>query len=89
MAANNSDRILRFSPATKTFRSYPSPTRVTFLRDFSFTKDGRVCSSQSNLPAYAIEGAVPSYICIDPTGGERDRAAFAGSLRTPPQLQQE
>jgi len=79
MAANNSDRILRFSPATKTFRSYPSPTRVTFLRDFSFTKDGRVCSSQSNLPAYAIEGAVPSYICIDPAGGERDRAAFAGA----------
>ena len=77
MAANNSDRILRFSPATKTFRSYPSPTRVTFLRDFSFTKDGRVCSSQSNLPAYAIEGAVPAYICVDPTGGERDRAAVA------------
>jgi hypothetical protein len=37
MAANNSDRVLRFSPATKTFLSYPSPTRVTFLRDFSFT----------------------------------------------------
>lgn len=78
MAANNSDRILRFSPATKTFRSYPSPTRVTFLRDFSFTKDGRVCTSQSNLPAYAIEGAVPSYLCIDPTGGDRDRAALRG-----------
>jgi streptogramin lyase len=77
MAANNSDRMLRFSPATKTFRSYPSPTRVTFLRDFSFTKDGRVCSSHSNLPAYAIEGAVPAYICIDPEGGERDRAQLA------------
>jgi virginiamycin B lyase len=74
MAANNSDRVIRFSPATKTFQSYPSPTRVTVLRDFSFTKDGRVCSSQSNLPAYAIEGALPSYLCIDPTGGERDRA---------------
>jgi len=83
MAANNSDRILRFSPATKTFRSYPSPTRVTFLRDFSFTKDGRVCSSQSNLPAYAIEGGVPSYLCIDPTGGERDRAALVAAA--PPQ----
>ena len=82
MAANNSDRILRFTPATQAFRSYPSPTRVTFLRDFAFTKDGRVCSSQSNLPAYAIEGAVPSYLCIDPTGGERDRAQLA-VLRSP------
>jgi streptogramin lyase len=78
LAANNSDRVLRFSPATKTFQSYPSPTRVTVLRDFSFTKEGRVCSSQSNLPAYAIEDQRPSYLCIDPTGGERDRAALAG-----------
>jgi hypothetical protein len=46
------------------------------LRDMSFTKDGRVCSSQSNLPAYGIEDGVPSFICIDPEGGERDRAAL-------------
>lgn len=76
LAANNSDRVLRFSPKTKTFTSYASPTRVTVLRDFSFTSDGRVCSSQSNLPAYAIEDQRPSYLCIDPTGGERDRAAL-------------
>jgi len=79
MAANNSDRVIRFTPATRTFQSYPSPTRVTVLRDFSFTKDGRVCTSQSNLPAYAIEGGVPSYLCIDPAGGERDRAALAAA----------
>jgi hypothetical protein len=42
-----------------------------------FTKDGKVCSSQSNLPAWAIEDAKPSYICIDPNGGERDRLALA------------
>jgi streptogramin lyase len=76
LAANNSDRVLRFSPKTKTFQSYASPTRVTVLRDFAFTKDGRVCSSQSNLPAYAIEDQRPSYLCIDPTGGEKDRAAM-------------
>jgi streptogramin lyase len=79
MAANNSDRVIRFTPSTKTFRSYPSPTRVTVFRDFSFTSDGRVCTSQSNLPAYAIEGGVPSYFCIDPTGGERDRTALAAA----------
>lgn len=85
LAANNSDRIIRFSPTTRTFHSYPSPTRVTVLRDFSFTKDGRVCSSQSNLPAYAIEGGVPSFICVDPNGGEHDRDAMTvGSARHSP-----
>jgi len=83
MAANNSDRVIRFSPATKTFRNFPSPTRVSVFRDFSFTKDGRVCTSQSNLPAYAIEGAVPSYLCIDPTGGARDRAALGAATQAP------
>ncbi|MEQ1754726.1 MAG: carboxypeptidase regulatory-like domain-containing protein [Micropepsaceae bacterium] len=77
LAANNSDRILRFKPATKTFFSYPSPTRVTVLRDFSFAKDGSVCSSSSNLPAYAIEDARPSFICVDPEGGARDREDLA------------
>ena len=79
MAANNSDRVIRFTPATRTFQSYPSPTRVSVFRDFSFTSDGRICTSQSNLPAYAIEGGVPSYLCIDPTGGERDRATLAAA----------
>jgi virginiamycin B lyase len=76
ITANNSDRVLRYTPATGTFISYPSPVRVTVLRDLVFTEDGRVCSSQSNLPAYGIEDGVPSFICIDPEGGERDRAAL-------------
>ncbi len=66
ITSNLSDRIFRFDPDTQLFVSYPSPTRVTFLRDLVFTDDGKVCSSQSNLPAYAIEGGVPSFICIDP-----------------------
>lgn len=77
MAANNSDRVLRFRPSTKTFLSYPSPTRVTVLRDFSFTDEGAVCSSSSNLPAGAIEGGRPSFICIEPEGGAKDREALA------------
>ena len=79
VTANNTDRVLRFSQATKTFQSYPSPTRVTVLRDMSFTKDGRVCSSSSNLPAYAIEDRVPSFICIDPQGADKDRAALGAT----------
>lgn len=78
MSANNSDRILRFSRKSMTFHSYPSPTRVTVLRDFSFAADGSVCSSSSNLPAYAIEGGRATFICIDPEGGARDRQALAG-----------
>jgi streptogramin lyase len=77
LTANNADRVLRYSPKTKAFTSYASPMRVTFLRDMSFTADGKVCSSQSNLPAWAMEDGVPSYLCIDPTGGERDRLALA------------
>ena len=37
IAANMSDRILRFNPEEETFMAYPSPTRVTFIRDFIFT----------------------------------------------------
>ncbi|MFW2387458.1 MAG: hypothetical protein ACN4G0_03925, partial [Polyangiales bacterium] len=73
MTSNMSDRILRFIPKEERFISYPSPTRVTWLRDLVFTEDGKVCSSSSNLPAYAIEDGVPSFICLDPEGGSADR----------------
>jgi virginiamycin B lyase len=66
ITSNQSDRVLRFDPETDQFVSYPIPTRVSFLRDLVFSAGGKVCSSQSNLPAYAIEGGVPSFICIDP-----------------------
>jgi virginiamycin B lyase len=74
LTSNMSDRILRFIPREERFVSYPSPTRVTWLRDLVFTKDGKICSSSSNLPAYAIEDGVPSFICLDPEGGAKDRA---------------
>ncbi len=79
MAANNSDRVIRFDPATEKFFSYPSPTRVTVLRDFTFTRDGKVCSSSSNMPAAAIEGGRASFLCIEPDGGAADRAALGGT----------
>ena len=52
----------------KTFVSYPLPTRVTWLRDLVFAKDGGICSSSSNLPAYGIEGGRASFICLYPEG---------------------
>jgi virginiamycin B lyase len=81
--SNMSDRILRFIPKEERFISYPSPTRVTWLRDLVFTEDGRVCSSSSNLPAYAIEDGVPSFICVDPEGADKDRAAAKRAREQP------
>ena len=75
ITSNNSDRIFRFDQETESFASYPSPTRVTYLRDLVFGEDGKVCSAQANIPAYAIEGGRPSFICFDPEGGLRDRQA--------------
>jgi len=66
ITSNMSDRIFRFDPAAKTFVSYPLPTRVTWLRDLVFAKDGGICSSSSNLPAYGIEGGLASFICLYP-----------------------
>ena len=66
IAANMSDRILRFDPEAETFKAFPSPTRVTFLRDFIFTPDGEVCTSNANLPAGAIEGGQAKFMCLTP-----------------------
>ncbi len=66
VSANLSDRTLRFNPKSETFIAYPSPTRVTFVRDFIFLPDGNVCTSNSNLPALAIEGQRPKIFCIKP-----------------------
>lgn len=68
ITSNMSDRIFSFDPTTERFTSYPLPTRVSFLRDMVFTEDGKVCSSNSNLPAYAIEGGLGGFICLDPEG---------------------
>ncbi|HHL43745.1 MAG TPA: hypothetical protein ENJ42_09010 [Hellea balneolensis] len=66
ITSNMSDRIFSFNPKTEEFTSYPLPTRVSYLRDLVFTKDGKICSSNSNLPSYAIEGGFGGFICLDP-----------------------
>ncbi len=82
VTANNSDRVLRYLPKADKFIAYPSPTRVTVLRDLVFTKDGRVCSSLSNLPAYGTEDGLDSFMCINPDGAAQDRAAIASDRKT-------
>jgi virginiamycin B lyase len=66
IAANNTDRVLRYLPREKRFIAYPMPNRVIWFRDLDFTRDGKVCMSNSNLPAYAHEDLVPAFICIEP-----------------------
>jgi len=68
ITSNMSDRVFRFDPKSKTFVTYAMPTRVTWLRDLVFAKDGGVCSSSSNLPAYGIEGGLASFVCLYPDG---------------------
>jgi streptogramin lyase len=68
ITSNMSDRIFRFEPKTRQFVSYAMPTRVTWLRDLVFAKDGGICSSSSNLPAYGIEGGRASFMCLYPDG---------------------
>jgi len=58
--------LMKFDTATESFEAYPSPTRVTFLRDFIFTPDGDVCTSNANLPAGAIEGGRAKFMCLTP-----------------------
>jgi virginiamycin B lyase len=76
ITSNMSDRVFRFVPETKQFITYPLPTKVTWLRDMSFTKDGAVCSSSSNLPAYGIEGGLASFICMYPDGEPGQKVAL-------------
>jgi streptogramin lyase len=68
IAANNSDRVLRYIPQEKRFITYPMPSRVVWFRDIEFTEDGQVCTSNANLPAYAHEDGLPAFVCIDPDG---------------------
>ncbi|MBK7280655.1 carboxypeptidase regulatory-like domain-containing protein [Candidatus Aalborgicola defluviihabitans] len=66
IATNNSDRITRYIPKDKEFVMYPMPHRVIWFRDFEFTQDGKVCASNSNLPAYAHEDQMPAFFCLQP-----------------------
>ena len=82
ITSNMSDRMFRFDPRKKTFITYPMPTRVTWLRDIVFAKDGGICSSSSNLPAYGIEGGLASFICLYPNGEAGDKPVVVAPKAT-------
>ena len=54
---------------------YPLPTRVTYTRELDFDAAGRVWTSNSNSPAWQIEGGQPRVLRLDP-----DPAASAALL---------
>lgn len=72
IATNNSDRITRYIQKEKRFVMYPMPQRVIWFRDFEFTQDGKVCTSNSNLPAYAHEDQIPAFFCLQPDVGSTE-----------------
>ena len=37
----------------------------TYTRDFSFTEDGKACTSNNPLPMAALEGGVGEIVCIE------------------------
>jgi len=73
ICGNQSDTLMRFAPAAERFTVYPLPTRVTYTREIEFGADGAVWTSNSNLPAWQIEGAAPKVIRLEP-----ERRAPAG-----------
>ena len=62
---NMTDRFFRFIPGEERFVVYPAPLTGTYTRDFSFTEDGKACTSNNPLPMAALEGGVAEIICIE------------------------
>ena len=58
--------MIRLDPDTGRFRVYPLPTRVTYTREIDFDAQGRVWTSNSNSPAWQIEGGMPRVLRLDP-----------------------
>jgi streptogramin lyase len=61
-----SDSLIRFEPGPERFTVYPMPTRVTFTREIDFDDQGAVWTSNSNLPAWQIDGGMPKMIRLEP-----------------------
>jgi len=66
ICGTESDTLIRLDPETERFTVYPLPTRVTYTREIDFDAEGRVWTSNSNSPAWQIEGATPRLLRLDP-----------------------
>ncbi len=66
ICGTNSDSMIRFEPEPERFTVYPLPTRVSYTRELDFDAAGRVWTSNSNSPAWQIEGGQPHVLRLDP-----------------------
>jgi streptogramin lyase len=66
ICGTTSDTLIRFEPETGRFVVYPLPTRVSYTREIDFDAEGRVWTSNSNSPAWQIEGGQPRVIRLTP-----------------------
>lgn len=83
ICGTNSDTLMRFRPQTEQWTVYPLPTRVTYTRELDFDAQGRVWTSNSNLPSWQIEGGFPRILRLDPGADEADGALpLASAART-------
>jgi streptogramin lyase len=75
ICGTNSDTLIRFDPDSRAFTVYPLPTRVTYTREIDFDAQGRVWTSNSNLPTWQIENGYPRVLRLDPNGATRPAPA--------------
>jgi streptogramin lyase len=66
ICGTNSDSLWRFDPITERFTMYPLPTRVSYTREIDFDAQGRVWTSNSNMPTWQVERGWPRVIRLDP-----------------------
>lgn len=73
VSTNMSDRMMRYTPKTKKWVSFPMPTRGAITRDVVITSDGRVCGASNpwGVPSGGlVEGNMDSIICLSPNAGK-------------------
>jgi streptogramin lyase len=83
ICGTNSDSLIRFDSEAEHFTVFPLPTRVTYTREIDFDSKGRVWASNSNMPAWQIEGAQPRILRLDPNAievGEKSPPTLAMGL---------
>jgi virginiamycin B lyase len=76
ICGTNSDTLLSFDTATEQYTVYPLPTQVTYTRDIDFDAEGRVWTSNSNVPAWQIETGIPRVLRLTP--GQSNPAEVSG-----------
>jgi virginiamycin B lyase len=81
ITGTQSDTLIRFAPENKNWTIYPLPTMVTYTREIDMDEQGNVWTSNSNGPAWHVEGGIPKVTRLNPTGAPDIEASglFSGA----------